>query len=146
MSRSMRYYPLKSLRSIIQCKPDQKSNRVIDKIVITYTTSLLRRQNPIHVRHGALTTKVQLNRMNALYSTFIRRMGKGGYKRKGDTWSFVFSNEDLIRMAKPTDLSSYIRKQQRNYAWHIIRKENSSIVKRLFFLIVQNSGRLLFDY
>ena len=79
------------------------------------------------------TTKVQLNRMNALYLTFIRKMVKGGYKRKGDTWSFVFSNEDLIRMAKTTDLSSYIRKQQRNYAGHIIRKENSSIVKRLFF-------------
>ena len=79
------------------------------------------------------TTMAQLNRMNAQYMSFIRKMTKGGYKRKDNSWHFVFTNMNLLEMAKTTDLTSYIRRQQRNYVGHVIRKENASIVKRLLF-------------
>ena len=77
--------------------------------------------------------QVQLQRLNAAYMSFIRKMTKGGYKRKPNTWSFVHRNEDLLRMAKTNSLESYVRKQQLNYVTSIIRKDNGSIVKRLLF-------------
>jgi len=36
-------------------------------------------------------------------------------------------------MAKTTTLESFTNIQQRNYAAHIVRKENQSIVKKLMF-------------
>ena len=64
---------------------------------------------------------------------FIRKMTKGGFKRKADTYAFVYTNKDLLRIADTTDLVSYIKRQQRNYVCHIVRKDNTSIVKRLLF-------------
>lgn len=78
-------------------------------------------------------TKAQLQRLNAMYMTCIRKMTKGGYKRKPDSWSFVHTNDDLLRMSKTISLESFVHNQQRNYVAHIIRKDNCSIVKRLLF-------------
>ena len=61
------------------------------------------------------TTIAQLNRINAQYMSFIRKMRKGGYKRQDNSWHFVLSNANLLDMANTTDLTSYIRQQQRNY-------------------------------
>jgi hypothetical protein len=78
-------------------------------------------------------TKAQLNQMNSQYMLFIRKLTKGGFKRKADTYAFVYTNKDLLRIANTTDLVSYIKLQQRNYVCHIVRKDNTSIVKRLLF-------------
>ena len=79
-------------------------------------------------------TKAQLSKMNSLYMSFIRKITKGGYRRKEDSMAYVYSNEDLLKIAKTTDLNTFIKQQQRNYViCHIVRKDNSSIVKRLLF-------------
>ena len=65
--------------------------------------------------------------------SFIRKMTKGGFRRKSDSWSYVLLNEDLLRMSKTMTLKAYVDKQQRNYVGHIVRKDNASIVKRLLF-------------
>ena len=78
-------------------------------------------------------TKAQMNRLNSQYSAFVRKMTKGGYKRKPDSWRFIYTNAKLLSMAQTSDLASYVRRQQRNYLGHIVRKDNSSIVKRLMF-------------
>ena len=75
----------------------------------------------------------QMNRISAAYNGMLRKMTKGGYKRKADSWAFVHTNIDIQRMAKVESLESFVKKQQRNYVAHIIRKENSSLVKRLLF-------------
>jgi hypothetical protein len=74
-----------------------------------------------------------MDKMNSIYTTFIRKMTKGGFKRKMDSWSFVLTNEDLLRISKTTTLKAYVHRQQRNYVSHLVRKENSSIAKRLLF-------------
>ena len=51
--------------------------------------------------------------------------------------SFDLTNEDLIRIAKVTDLSSYIKEQQRNFVRKIVDEDNSNFAKRLMF----NSNR-----
>ena len=62
----------------------------------------------------------------------IRKMVKGGYKRKTGEWNFVYTNEDLIRICNTVNLTQFIKTQQRNYAAHVIRKDNNSIRKCLF--------------
>ena len=79
-------------------------------------------------------TKAQLARMNSLYMSFIRKMVNGGYRRRSeDSWSFLYTNVDLLRMSGASDLTSFIQQQQYNYVMKIIGKGNDSIVKRLMF-------------
>ena len=78
-------------------------------------------------------TQAQMKKMCSKYSTMLRKMTKGGYKRKENSWSFLLTNNDLIRISNTISLEDFIKKQQRNYVGHIIRKNNTSIVKRLMF-------------
>ena len=48
----------------------------------------------------------------------------------------VYSNEDLLKIAQTTDLNTFIKQQQRNYVNHIVRKDNSSIVRDFFLTII----------
>ena len=63
----------------------------------------------------------------------IRKVIKGGYRRKPDMWSYVLSNEDLMSIGKTEDIPTFVTRMQRNYAAHIIRKDNTSILKRAMF-------------
>ena len=63
----------------------------------------------------------------------LRKMVKGGFKRKENDWAFVYSNADIKRICDTTDATEFIRGQQLKYVAHIVRKDNNSIIKRLFF-------------
>ena len=78
-------------------------------------------------------TKAQLQRMNSQYMMFIRKLAKGGFNRKPNSYAYIYTNEDLLRIANTTDLVSYIKQQQRNYLCHLVRNDNQSIAKRLLF-------------
>ena len=78
-------------------------------------------------------TERQKQRICSTYHSMLRKLVKGGYRRKKDTWSFVHTNEDLVAMCKTDDISVYIERQQRNYLAHVIRMENSNTTKRLLF-------------
>ena len=78
-------------------------------------------------------TQRQLEKVSATYHGYLRRMIKGGYRRRENSWSYQLTNEDLLRISKTPPLKIYIRKQQLKYVAHIIRKENTSISKRLLF-------------
>ena len=72
--------------------------------------------------------------MSAMYTSFPRKMTKGGYKRKGESGSYVLVNADLIRIAKTTDLKKYVEQQQLKYVCKVVNKvDNTSIVKQLMF-------------
>ena len=83
--------------------------------------------------------KAQIKRLNAAHMGFIRRMVKGGFKRRDDSWSYRYTNNDLMRISNTTDLGSYIVKQQTNYVKKILKKNNESIAKRL--LLNDNESR-----
>jgi len=74
-----------------------------------------------------------LQKMKATYSGFLRKMVKGGFRRKEDSWSFVLTNENIRHQCNTEDIEVFIRRQQRNYLAHIIRQEDTSIVKRLTY-------------
>ena len=102
------------------------------KIRITMLNALVR-SRIVYACQTWSVTQVQIKRMSSMYMSFIRKMTKGGFRRKSDSWSYVLSNEDLLRMSKTMTLKAYVHKQQRNYVGHIVRKDNASIVKRLLF-------------
>ena len=83
-------------------------------------------------------TQLQMQQMNSLYLNFIRKMVNGGFRRKGDgSWSFFYSNEDILRIAGATDLTTIVKRLQRGFLCQIVQKANDSIIKRLIF----NSNR-----
>ena len=76
---------------------------------------------------------MQLQSLNAAYMSFIRKMTKGGFKQKANSWRYVHCNEDLFKMAQKISMESFVKNQQLNYVINIINKDNWSIVKRLLF-------------
>merc|ERR1712015_217470 len=78
-------------------------------------------------------TKQLLRKMIATYSGSLRKMIKGGFRRKEDSWSFVLTNENIRHQCNTEDIEVFIRRQQQNYLAHIIRQEDTSIVKRLTY-------------
>ena len=77
--------------------------------------------------------QIQMQKLNAAYVSLLRRMTKGGFKRKPNSWSYVHRNEDLLRMAKTDSLKTFVHKQQLKYVTSVIGKDNNSIVKCLLF-------------
>ena len=78
-------------------------------------------------------SSAQLRKINSSYMSMLRKMVKGGFKRKENDWAFVYSNADIKRICDTTDAIEFIRGQQLKYVAHIVRKDNNSVVKRLFF-------------
>ena len=78
-------------------------------------------------------TASQRGKISSAYTSTLRKMVKNGFKRKENQWSFVYTNDDIRRISHATDVSKFVMTQQRNYAAHIVRMDNSSIAKRLFF-------------
>ena len=78
-------------------------------------------------------TKSQIDQLSSVYTSMIRKMVRKGYRRKGDTWSFVLTNEQLLQIGKTEDLKSFIAKQQKRYLAHTIRRDDSSLAKKLLF-------------
>ena len=81
----------------------------------------------------------QIKKLNTAYMGYIRRMVKGGFNRRDGTWSYQYTNSDLLRIANTTELSSFIEKQQTSYVMKILKKSNESIAKRL--LLNDNESR-----
>ena len=63
----------------------------------------------------------------------LRKMVKGGFKRKDDSMSFKLTNDDLLKLCKTESLDKFIERQQKKYLAHVIRMENSSITKKLLY-------------
>ena len=78
-------------------------------------------------------TKSQIDQLSSVYTSMIRKMVRKGYRRKRDTWSFVLTNEQLLQIGKTEDLKSFIAKQQKRYLAHTIRRDDSSLAKKLLF-------------
>ena len=114
------------------------NHRVYMKTRVMMLNSLVRSR----LVYGCQTwncNKTQVKRLNAAYMGFIRRMVKGGFNRREDSWSYRYTNNDLMRISNATDLCSFIEKQQINYVKKILKNNNESIAKRL--LLNDNESR-----
>ena len=82
------------------------------------------------------TSQNQLDRIDATYRMFLRRMVRNGMKHvneKENDFRMVLSNVRLHEICGTKDVSVFIRNQQRSYMAHVIRMNVHRNVKKLTF-------------
>ena len=82
-------------------------------------------------------SQAQYDRLDVCYRRFLRRMVRGGFKRKEDSgdneFSFKINNAKLHQLCGTSDLNLFIKQQQCNYAAHIVRTSSERAAKKLMF-------------
>ena len=68
-----------------------------------------------------------------VYVSMIRKMVRGGYKRKKDEWGYKLTDQNLLDLAKTETISAFVERQRKRYLPHVIRQPNTSIIKRAIF-------------
>ena len=82
----------------------------------------------------------QNDRINSVYVSMIRKMVRGGYKRKKDEWGYKLTNQNLLDLAKTETISAFVERQRKRYLAHVIRLPNTSIIKRAIFNADRSTG------
>ena len=80
-----------------------------------------------------ILTAEQKRRMSSFYCGLLRRMVRGGFKRKEGSMAFVKTNKEILDLCKTEPIDAFIYRQQRRYLAHVIRQEDNSLVKTLTF-------------
>ena len=78
----------------------------------------------------------QYEHLDVVYRLFLRRMIRGGFKRADEEenqFKFKITNEKLHNICGTYDVSYFIRRQQSNYASHLIRTSMERSTKKLLF-------------
>ena len=89
----------------------------------------------------------ELSKLETVWNGFLRRMVKGGFKRKNapknkkDTsipeneidWSFVLSNAKIREITKTSELNLFCQKQHMKYIAHVTRLDNDCLQKQFLF-------------
>jgi len=71
----------------------------------------------------------------------LRKMVRGGFRRKPDSWAYILTNTNLIEMCKTESIESFIERQKQRFLAHIIRMPDKSITKRIIFNDEKNTKR-----
>ena len=80
-----------------------------------------------------------MKKLEACWSSLLRNMVKGGWKRKdpeGDdevNFSLVYSNERVKEIIQAEPLRGYIDAQYLKYIGHVCRSNNCSLTKTMLF-------------
>ena len=80
-----------------------------------------------------ILSSAQRDRLNSSYTSMIRKMVRGGYKRKEDEWGYQMTNQKLLELCNTESISAFTARQKQRYLAHIIRLPDTSITKRIAF-------------
>ena len=106
------------------------------KLKISVRASILNSLVRSRLTYGCqswILTCAQRDRINAAYTSMIRKMVRKGYERKPNEWSYKLTNKNLLDIAQTESISSFVERQRRQYLAHVIRLPNTSLVKRMMF-------------
>ena len=106
--------------------------RIKLSVRISILNSIVRSRLTYGCQTWILTT-AQKDRLNAAYTSMIRKMVRGGYKRKKDEWGYKLTNQNLLDIGKTEAISAFIERQKKRYLAHLIRLPNISVIKRILF-------------
>ena len=108
-------------------------NKMISlKTRVNLLNSLVRSRLTYGCQVWSLTAN-QYGLLNTTYNRMLRIMIRNGFKRKENSWAFAVTNEELYKICGTEHLEKFIYRQQRAYVAHVIRRDESSISKRLMF-------------
>ena len=98
-----------------------------------------------------LLTLRENQRIESIWTGYLRKMVKGGYARKNAPprgskpsqlqdetiwdWSFKLTNKKLLEIAKTSSITAYIEKQHLKYIAHTTRRQNDQLQKILCFAV-----------
>ena len=79
-----------------------------------------------------------MSRIEVCWHGLLRRMINKGFDRKEDStgnesFSFKYSNEDLVRISGTTPIRTFIYNQQTKYTGHVCRLPNEDVRKKMLF-------------
>ena len=75
----------------------------------------------------------QRNRFHSFHCGLLRRMIRGGFKRKDDSMALKLTNENVLRTCDTESINTFIARQQKQFLAHVIRREDESLIKQLMF-------------
>ena len=81
----------------------------------------------------------ELKKLEGCWSSFLRTMVKGGWKRKDpeeegdDEYRFLYSNERVQGIIRSAPLRNFINAQYLKYIGHVCRSTNCSLTKTMLF-------------
>ena len=99
---------------------------------VKFLNSFVRSRLTYSCQNWNLTT-AQFVKLDVTYRTLLRRMVRGGFNRVNTDGDFrlKIDNEKLHHFCQ--DVSLFIRKQQKNYAGHVVRIPADRGIKQLMF-------------
>ena len=113
------------------------------KINLSSRISILNSLVRSRLTYGCQTwmlTLARKDRLDSTYCSMVRKMVRGGYKRKPNEWGYQFTNANLLELAKTEAVSSFVGRQRKHYLGHVIRMPNTSMVKRMMFETDENAA------
>ena len=104
-------------------------------------------------------TAAELNKIESIWHSFLRKMISNGFKRKNVPteylkarkkakskdakqnvpkpddldWSYVYTNKQLETITKTTKITDFCKIQHYKYVAHVTRLENNSLKKQILF-------------
>ena len=103
---------------------------------IVFLRAYIRARLTFNCQSWVLTT-LQLNKIDATWQTFLRKIVRDGFRRRNDSdeecYKLYYTNGDVHRICNTRNVSDFIRTQQRNYAAHLVRADNQCMTKQLMF-------------
>ena len=124
-------------------------HRIYLKTRIRYLEACVRSRLLYSVQSWQLSA-VELNRIDTIWNGFLRRMIKGGFRRRdvprdrderqqrienneSMDWAYQVTNERLKKLTNTTSIKSFCQIQHLKYIAHVTRLPNSSFQKQLLF-------------
>ena len=114
-----------------------KNHNIRIALRILFLNAMVRSRLTYSCQTWNLSVK-QSDRLNVVYRGFLRRMMKGGFRRKTgsdqeETFHYRYTNENVHSICKTIDVCEFIQDQQRKYTYHIIRSDWNNSTKKLMF-------------
>ena len=121
-------------------------HRILLNVRVRLLETCVRNRLLYSVQWWQLSAKEPI-RVEVVWDSFLRRMVKGGFKRKNVPkvkenikktdmdWAFVINNEKLREITKTTSIRSFCQIQHLKYIAHVTRLPNNALQKQLLFAI-----------
>mgnify|MGYP003335107668 CR=1 FL=1 len=74
-----------------------------------------------------------MSRFNSFWNRCIRILVRDGLSRKEKTMALKFTNNQIYHLSGQQPISEYINDQRNKFIQHIIRAEDSNMLKMLLF-------------
>ena len=78
------------------------------------------------------TTKRQTTRLGGAHTRLLRKLVRNGNKQNED-FSYVYSNEDILKITRSIPVVEYLDWQQQKWYAHCVRSDNDRFIKQLFY-------------